>query len=69
MGYPQESPLDLVYDSMQLQKEIYLDTLQQVNYADRVEFQLLQTQRSLLEANVKYYKWRLSAVSVGVCEL
>jgi outer membrane protein TolC len=57
MGYPQQSPLDLVYDSVQLQNEIYLDTLQQVNYASRVEYQLLQTQRSLLEANLKYYKW------------
>lgn len=67
MGYPQEAPLDLVYDSVQLRNEIYIDTLQQVNYAGRVEYQLLQTQRSLLEANVKYYKWNyLPSVSAFV---
>ena len=67
MGYPQQAPLDLIYDSVQLHNEIYIDTLQQVNYAARVEFRILQTQRSLLEANVKYYKWNyLPSVSAFV---
>jgi len=57
MGYPQESSFHLVYDSLQLQSEIYIDTLQQVNYTNRVEYQLLQTQQSLLQSNLKYYKW------------
>ena len=57
MGYPQQSSFDLVYDSLQLQTEIYLDTLQQVNYTNRIEYKLLQTQQSLLQSNLKYYKW------------
>ncbi|MBV9961726.1 MAG: TolC family protein [Parafilimonas sp.] len=57
MGYPQDSSFDLVYDSLQLQSEIYIDTLQQVNYNNRIEFKILQTQQSLYEANLKYYKW------------
>ena len=44
MGYPQQAPLDLVYDSIQLQNEIYIDTLQQVNYNNRVEYKLLETE-------------------------
>jgi outer membrane protein TolC len=57
MGYPQQAALDLEYDSLQLQNEIYIDTLQQVNYMNRIEYQLLQTEKGLLESNVKYYKW------------
>ncbi len=57
MGYPQEDSFHLVYDSLQLQSEINIDTLQQVNYANRIEFKILQTQQSLLQANLKYYKW------------
>ncbi len=57
MGYPQQSAFDLVYDSLQLQSEIYIDTLQQVTYTNRIEYKLLQTQQSLLQSNLKYYKW------------
>jgi outer membrane protein len=57
MGHPQQASFDLVYDSIQLQTEIYIDTLQQVNYTNRIEYKLLQTQQSLLQSNLKYYKW------------
>ena len=57
MGYPQEASFNLTYDSLQLQSEIYIDTLQQVNYSNRIEYKILETQRSLLQVNLKYYKW------------
>lgn len=57
MGYPIGEPIDIIYDSLQMEREIPLDTTQQINYAGRIEFQLLQTQRRLQEANVKYNKW------------
>ncbi len=57
MGYPQQSTFNLVYDSPKLQSEIYIDTLQQVDYTNRIEFKILQTQQSLLQSNLKYYKW------------
>ncbi len=57
MGYPQDSSFDLEYDSSGLEGEIYLDTLEQVNYANRIEYKILQTQQSLLQENLKYYKW------------
>ena len=57
MGYPQDSSFDLEYDSSGLESEIYLDTLQQINYTSRIEYKILQTQQSLLQENLKYYKW------------
>ena len=57
MGYPQTESFDLVYDSVQIKNEIYIDTLQEVNYSGRIEYQILQTEQSLLQSNLKYYKW------------
>lgn len=57
MNYPVASSLDIVYDSAQLENEITLDTLQTIDYTKRVEYQLLQTQRKLQQANLSYNKW------------
>lgn len=57
MGYPVAAPLELVYDSLQMEKEIVLDTLQKTNYNNRIEYRLLETQKKLQEANIKYNKW------------
>ena len=57
MGYPVQRNLELVYDTAQMTNEIYLDTLQQVNYTDRIEVQLLETQKKLQQYNLQYYKW------------
>ena len=57
MGYPDSSYLLLQYDSTQLEGEIFLDTLQQINYDNRIEYKLLQTEKNLQEYNLKYYKW------------
>ncbi|HEV8515559.1 MAG TPA: TolC family protein [Cyclobacteriaceae bacterium] len=57
MGYPIKAPLEIVYDTLQMETEIQLDTLQTVDYKERVEYKLLSTQRNLQEANVKYNQW------------
>ncbi|WEK35966.1 MAG: TolC family protein [Candidatus Pseudobacter hemicellulosilyticus] len=57
MGYPASGALNIVYDTLQMERELPLDTLQQPNVNDRIEFQLLSTQRKLQEANLKYNKW------------
>lgn len=57
MGYPVEASLTLQYDSTQMERDAMLDTLQTVNYQNRIEFQLLQTQIRLQQYNLKYYKW------------
>ncbi|MBK5272345.1 MAG: TolC family protein, partial [Bacteroidia bacterium] len=57
MNYPENGAMQILYDSAALEKEIIIDTLQEVAYSRRIEYQLLQTQRKLQEANVKYNKW------------
>src|SRR5690348_2013563 len=57
MGYPPSKELMLEYDTAELTKEIFLDTAQNVNYNNRIEVQLLQTERRLLQYNLQYYRW------------
>ena len=57
MGYSNPAPLRVVYDSLQMERDINTDTLQPVQVNNRIEYQQLQTQQHLLEANLKYYKW------------
>ncbi|MEO8405260.1 MAG: TolC family protein [Chitinophagaceae bacterium] len=57
INYPETGTLRIEYDSAQLETEVVLDTLQQVDYTKRIEYQQLQTQRKLQEANVSYNKW------------
>jgi outer membrane protein TolC len=57
MGYPQNGLLTLEYDSLRMEQDAILDTLQNVRYEDRIEYRLLQTQQSLAQANLKYNQW------------
>jgi outer membrane protein len=58
MSYPSDNQLDLVYDSTLMAKEAaQVDTLEQVNYANRIEYQSLLTERRLMVANLRYNKW------------
>ncbi len=57
MGYPDSAALELQYDTAQLENEIFLDTTQQINYDNRIEYRLLQTEKNLQQYNLKYYKW------------
>jgi outer membrane protein len=57
MGYEGDNPLQLVYDSVRMESDIYIDTLTVVNFANRIEYQSLLTQKRLQLANVQYNKW------------
>ena len=57
MGYPDSAYLQLQYDSLELERETSLDTLQEINYGARIEYRLLQTEKNLQQYNLKYYKW------------
>lgn len=57
MGYPVGGTLNLVYDSTQLEKDALIDTTAAINYDNRIEYQLLQTQKRLQLSNLTYYKW------------
>ncbi len=57
MGYPVTQNLNIMYDSTRLETDILLDTLQAPDYKARIEYKQLETQKRLLQYNVKYYKW------------
>jgi len=58
MSYPVDSVLEVTYDSARLISEILsVDTMQQVDVNNRIEYQQLITQKRLQEDNLKFYKW------------
>ena len=57
MGYPSSGELKIVYDSLQMEKDMALDTSAGIDYNRRIEFRLLSTQRRLQEADLRYNKW------------
>jgi outer membrane protein TolC len=57
MNYPEAAALNIVYDSLQMETEIALDTLQTPDYKLSIEYKILETQRNLLKANVAYNHW------------
>ncbi|MCW3463655.1 TolC family protein [Chitinophaga nivalis] len=59
MGYPVSAgEVPLVYDTTQMAAQANgTDTTLLVDYKNRVEYQLLETQQRLLKANVQYNKW------------
>lgn len=56
IGYPDAAELKPLFDSAKMEQEIYLDTLQTVDYSARIEIQQLQTQKKLQQYNLQYYK-------------
>jgi outer membrane protein TolC len=57
MSYPASSDFELQYDTTEMMKGIYIDTLQSINYNNRIEYKLLQTQKNLQLYNLKYNQW------------
>jgi outer membrane protein TolC len=57
MGFPDSAQLEIIYDSLAMEKEIWIDTLQQPDIKNRIEYRLLETQRKLQESNVLYNRW------------
>ncbi len=57
MGYPLHRELTVQYDTLQMENETLLDTLQQVNYTEHIDYKILYTQKELQDANVKYSYW------------
>ncbi len=57
MGYPIDQELPIQYDTLRMENEVTLDTLQEINYTEHIDYRILYTQRELQDANVKYSKW------------
>lgn len=57
MGLGADSQLSLSYDSSRYESEAAIDTNQKLDFNNRIEYQLLQTEKSLDVVNVNYYKY------------
>jgi outer membrane protein TolC len=56
MGLGAENRVTLLYDSSHYEAEAVIDTNQSLDINNRIEYQLLQTQKNLQDVNVSYYK-------------
>jgi outer membrane protein TolC len=57
MGFDPNKGLVLSYDSARFQSDAVMDTTQMVSYGNRIEYQLLETQKNIQNLNVSYYRW------------
>lgn len=57
MGYPLGRDLPIQYDTLQMENEVAIDTLQEINFASHIDYKILYTQKELQHANVKYSYW------------
>jgi outer membrane protein len=56
LGYPVGAPLTIVYDSLQMEREVGFDTLQHPDFSKRIEYQQQLTQKRLEQAYVIYQR-------------
>ena len=57
MGVVPEKQLTVSYDSSKFENEILIDTTKNLDYSNRIEYQLLQTTLKLQNFGISYYKW------------
>lgn len=57
MGYPADRPINLELDDTTIQREALADTSRGLVYDNRIEYQLLQTRRTLLQSELTYERW------------
>ena len=57
IGYQPETSLKVVFNRNQMEQNTLVDTVQPVSYANRIEYQQLQTQRQLQNLTVRYYQY------------
>jgi len=57
MGFPPEQQFNVVFDTLEMMKNIHIDTTQQLQFEKRIEFQLLNTDKALQEQTVNYYRY------------
>src|SRR5579863_1045312 len=56
MGYPPVSQFNVLYDTTQMRGDIAFDTTQQLQFEKRIEYQYLQTTKTLQMTTVDYYR-------------
>ncbi len=57
MGFPPEKQFNVVFDTLEMMKNIHIDTNQQLQFEKRIEFQLLNTDKAIQQQTVNYYRY------------
>lgn len=57
IGYSGANDLNIQYDTLQMEQEALLDTTQELNYKQHIDYKILYTQKELQKANVAYSQW------------
>jgi len=57
MGYPPDKQFNVVFDTLEMMKNIHIDTNRQLQFEKRIEFQLLNTNKALQDQTVNYYRY------------
>ncbi|WP_115375624.1 TolC family protein [Adhaeribacter pallidiroseus] len=57
IGYQPNAELQLAFERTKMEQNILVDTAEAVTFANRIEFQQLQTQKQLQNLNITYYRW------------
>lgn len=56
MGYPPLKQFNVIFDTLQMMRDIAFDTTQQLQFEKRIEFQQLQTSKSIQHQVTSYYR-------------
>lgn len=57
MGFPSKQTLMLSYDTLQMEREVLMDTVESMDYARHIDYNILQSQRDIQQANIRYSRW------------
>jgi len=57
MGFPPEKQFNVVFDTLEMMKNIHIDTNQQLQFEKRIEYQLLSTDKAIQQQTVNYYRY------------
>lgn len=57
MGYPVDRDFDILYDTVAMERDVPLDTMQELVYTNNIDYRILYMQKELQEANVRYANW------------
>jgi outer membrane protein TolC len=56
MGWPSQTQFNVNFDTAQMRRDIFFDTTQDLAYEKRIEFQLLQTNKTIQHQFTDYYR-------------
>jgi outer membrane protein TolC len=57
MGYPVDKQFNVVFDTIEMMKNIHIDTTEQLQFEKRIEYQLLNTAKDLQGQTINYYRY------------